>query len=133
MKEYQSYSTRVRKVRKGFTQMQTEIATKARNKINTIDIPLQEISSQQEAQELLNSTVDSETAVKEKETSFMDERTEVETQTIWDKRDIGATLKATKTAKKQIVLALAQLAETNEHLAYDKDKLEQAKKVKDKI
>ncbi|CAG2228842.1 unnamed protein product [Mytilus edulis] len=60
--------------------------------LNNIEIPLQEISTQQEVQELLETASNSETYFKEIETSFVEEGTtyrEIETQTDMTKKRDG--------------------------------------------
>ena len=88
------------------------------------EIPLQDISSQEQTQELLNTTVDVETAVKTLETSFTNDEG---TQTDWTKREIDGIANAMTTVKEEIANELAKLNETNKDLAKENTKLEQAK------
>ena len=71
-----------------------------------------------------------ETAVKELETSFIDEQG---TQTDMTKREMDGILKAMTSVKEEIAKELAKLNETNEDLAKEKGKLEQAKANKDEF
>ena len=65
-----------------------------------------------------------ETAVKELETSFIDEQG---TQTDMTKREMDGISKAMTSVKEEIANELAKLNETNKDLAKEKGKLEQAK------
>lgn len=71
-----------------------------------------------------------ETAVKELETSFIDEQG---TQTDMTKREMDGILKAMTSVKEEIANKLAKLNETNKDLAKEKGKLEQAKANKDEF
>ncbi|VDH95587.1 Hypothetical predicted protein [Mytilus galloprovincialis] len=96
---------------------------------NNIEIPLQEISTQQEGQELLEIASNEETHVKEKETSFIEQGTSFineETQTDMTKREMDGIISA-MTSVKKIANELAKLNETNKDLAKENTKLKQAK------
>lgn len=71
-----------------------------------------------------------ETAVKELETSFIDEQG---TQTDMTKREMDGILKAMTSVKEEIANELAKLNETNKDLTKEKGKLEQAKANKDEF
>ena len=71
-----------------------------------------------------------ETAVKELETSFIDEQG---TQTDMTKREMDGILKAMTSVKEEIASELAKLNETNKDFAKEKGKLEQAKANKDEF
>ena len=71
-----------------------------------------------------------ETAVKELETSFIDEQG---TQTDMTKREMDGILKAMTSVKEEIANELAKLNETNKDLAKEKGKSEQAKANKDEF
>ena len=69
-----------------------------------------------------------ETLGKEIETSFIDlERNETGTQTEWKKREMDGIVKAMTSVKEEIANELAKLNVTDEHLARENTKLEQAK------
>ena len=100
------------------------------------DIPLQEISTQQEVQELLETASNSETHVKEIETSFIEEVTthnEMGTQTYMTKREMDGVISAMTSVKEEIANELAKLNETNKELAKENAKLEQAKEDNDEF
>ena len=71
-----------------------------------------------------------ETAVKELETSFIDEQG---TQTDMIKRKMDGILKAMTSVKEEIANELAKLNETNKDIAKEEGKLEQAKANKDEF
>ena len=122
--DYQSHATRVRAGRKELSQL---IA--ARDKIATEEIPIQDISSPQEAQNVIDAVDEYETAVKTVvETSFIDTPTKtiIGTQTKIDMREMNGILEAMTTEKGHIALALPDLNETNKNLAKEKGKLEEA-------
>lgn len=101
--------------------------------LNDIEIPLQEISTQQEVQELLETASNSETHVKEIETSFMTTYNEMETQTDMTKREMDGVISAMTSVKEEIANELAKLNETNKELAKENTKLEQAKEDNDEF
>ncbi|VDI82610.1 Hypothetical predicted protein [Mytilus galloprovincialis] len=83
-------------------------------------IPLQEISTQQEGQELLEIASNEETHVKEIETSFIEQGTSFinkETQTYMTKREMDGIISAMTSVKEEIANELAKLNETNKDLA----------------
>ena len=87
-----------------------------------------DVSSQQEAQELLETANNAETSVKTLETSFIESvSSEAGTQTDWTKREIDGIANAMTTVKEEIANELAKLNETNKDLAKENTKLEQAK------
>jgi putative cell wall-binding protein len=90
--------------------------------VENIDIPSGDISSQQEAIELL------ETSVKEIKTSFiLTTQTNEETQTNITKREMDGIMQAMTSVKEEIANELAKLSETNKDLVKQNTKLEQAK------
>ncbi len=104
--------------------------------LDNIEIPLQELSTQQEVQELLGTAGNSETHVKEIETSFIEEGTtynEMETQTHMTKREMDGVISAMTSVKEEIANELAKLNETNKELAKENAKLEQAKEDNDEF
>ena len=104
--------------------------------LDNIEIPLQELSTQQEVQELLETAGNSETHVKEIETSFIEEGTtynEMETQTHMTKREMDGVISAMTSVKEEIANELAKLNETNKELAKENAKLEQAKEDNDEF
>lgn len=121
--DFQPSATRFKEGRAEFQRMLIN------REINNIDIPLQEISSQQEGQELLETANNTETSVKEIETSFMNE----ETQTNMTKREMDGIIKAMTSVKEEIANELAKLNETNKDLVKENTKLEQAKADNDKF
>ncbi|VDI09756.1 Hypothetical predicted protein [Mytilus galloprovincialis] len=101
-----------------FQDFQKKIKAPIRE-LDNIEIPLQEISTQQEGQELLEIASNEETHVKEIETSFIEQGTSFineETQTYMTKREMDA-----------------KLNETNKDLAKENAKLEQAKEDNDEF
>ena len=110
--------------------------------LDNIEIPLQEISSQQEGQELLETASNVETYVKEIETSFIEHEQEIslinsyedrETQTDMTKREMDGIISAMTSVKEEIANELAKLNETNKDLAKENTKLEQAKEDNDEF
>jgi len=118
--DFQPSATRFKEGRAEFQRMLIEAPSR---EINNIDIPLQEISSQQEGQELLETANNAETSVKEIETSFINE----ETQTNMTKREMDGIIQAMTSVKEEIANELAKLNETNKDLVKENTKLEQAK------
>ncbi|VDH90994.1 Hypothetical predicted protein [Mytilus galloprovincialis] len=95
--------------------------------LDNIEIPLQEISTQEEGQELLETASNAETYVKEIETSFIEHGTSLvdnETQTKIDKKRDGWCNQCNDNTK---------LNETNKDLAKENAKLEQAKEDNDEF
>ncbi|XP_071177418.1 uncharacterized protein MCAP_0864-like [Mytilus edulis] len=106
------------------------------NELDNIEIPLQEISTQQEGQELLEIASNEETHVKEIETSFIEQGTSFineETQTDMTKREMDGIISAMTSVKEEIANELAKLNETNKDLAKENAKLEQAKEDNDEF
>ncbi|CAG2229626.1 unnamed protein product [Mytilus edulis] len=106
------------------------------NELDNIEIPLQEISTQQEGQELLEIASNEETHVKEIETSFIEQGTSFineETQTYMTKREMDGIISAMTSVKEEIANELAKLNETNKDLAKENAKLEQAKEDNDEF
>ncbi|CAG2231983.1 unnamed protein product [Mytilus edulis] len=104
--------------------------------LDNIEIPLQEISTQQEGQELLETASNAETYVKEIETSFDEQGTSFineETQTDMTKREMDGIISAMTSVKEEIANELAKLNETNKDLAKENAKLEQAKEDNDEF
>ncbi|VDI63122.1 Hypothetical predicted protein [Mytilus galloprovincialis] len=104
--------------------------------LDNIEIPLQEISTQQEGQELLEIASNEETHVKEIETSFIEQGTSFineETQTYMTKREMDGIISAMTSVKEEIANELAKLNETNKDLAKENAKLEQAKEDNDEF
>ncbi|XP_071141890.1 synaptonemal complex protein 1-like [Mytilus edulis] len=104
--------------------------------LDNIEIPLQEISTQQEGQELLETASNAETYVKEIETSFIEHGTSLvdnETQTKITKREMDGVISAMTTVKEELENNLAKLNETNKDLAKENAKLEQAKEDNDEF
>ncbi|VDI41631.1 Hypothetical predicted protein [Mytilus galloprovincialis] len=104
--------------------------------LDNIEIPLQEISTQQEGQELLETASNAETYVKEIETSFIEQGTSFineETQTDMTKREMDGIISAMTSVKEEIANELAKLNETNKDLAKENAKLEQAKEDNDEF
>ncbi|CAG2245247.1 unnamed protein product [Mytilus edulis] len=100
------------------------------------EIPLQEISTQQEGQELLEIASNEETHVKEIETSFIEQGTSFineETQTYMTKREMDGIISAMTSVKEEIANELTKLNETNKDLAKENAKLEQAKEDNDEF
>ncbi|XP_052078868.1 uncharacterized protein LOC127716658 [Mytilus californianus] len=121
-------SDNLREGRAGFQRML--------NELDNIEIPLQEISTQEEGQELLETASNAETYVKEIETSFIEQGTSLineETQTKMTKREMDGIIKAFTTAEDEIANNLAKLNETNKDLAKENAKLEQAKEDNNKF
>ena len=122
------------RIKKGRKEFQALIST--RNNLSAIEehIPLQDISSPQEIQDLTNTVDEVETAVKtvyeeiaQTETSFTETTTTTTaTQTKVDMREMDGILKAMTTVKEELTNELAKLAETNKDLAKEHRKLEQA-------
>jgi ribosomal protein S24E len=76
-----------------------------------------DISSQQGGEELLETANNSETSVKEIETSFiLTRQTNEETQTNMTKREIDGIMQAMTSVKEEIANELAKLSETNKDL-----------------
>ncbi|VDI30774.1 Hypothetical predicted protein [Mytilus galloprovincialis] len=95
--------------------------------LDNIEIPLQEISTQEEGQELLETASNAETYVKEIETSFIEHGTSLvdnETQTKITKREMDGVISAMTTVKEELENNLAKLNETNKDLAKENAKLE---------
>ncbi|CAG2243457.1 unnamed protein product [Mytilus edulis] len=106
------------------------------NELDNIEIPLQEISTQQEGQELLEIASNEETHVKEIETSFIEQGTSFineETQTYMTKREMDGIISAMTSVKEEIANELTKLNETNKDLAKENAKLEQAKEDNDEF
>ncbi|VDI48398.1 Hypothetical predicted protein [Mytilus galloprovincialis] len=104
--------------------------------LDNIEIPLQEISTQEEGQELLEIASNEETHVKEIETSFIEQGTSFineETQTYMTKREMDGIISAMTSVKEEIANELAKLNETNKDLAKENAKLEQAKEDNDEF
>ncbi|CAG2216841.1 unnamed protein product [Mytilus edulis] len=104
--------------------------------LDNIEIPLQEISTQQEGQELLEIASNEETHVKEIETSFIEQGTSFineETQTYMTKREMDGIISAMTSVKEEIANELTKLNETNKDLAKENAKLEQAKEDNDEF
>ncbi|CAG2196213.1 unnamed protein product [Mytilus edulis] len=121
-------SDNLREGRAGFQRML--------NELDNIEIPLQEISTQQEGQELLEIASNEETHVKEIETSFIEQGTSFineETQTYMTKREMDGIISAMTSVKEEIANELAKLNETNKDLAKENAKLEQAKEDNDEF
>lgn len=129
--DFQPSATRFKEGRAEFQRMLIN------RELNNIDIPLQEISTQQEGQELLETANNTETSVKEIETSFMNEETSAQrslhSQTNMTKREMDGIIKAMTSVKEEIANELAKLNETNKDLVKENTKLEQAKADNDKF
>ncbi|VDI50293.1 Hypothetical predicted protein [Mytilus galloprovincialis] len=123
------------KARADFQDFQRTIKAPIRE-LDYIEIPLQEISTQQEGQELLEIASNEETHVKEIETSFIEQGTSFineETQTYMEKREMDGIINAMTSVKEEIANELAKLNETNKDLAKENAKLEQAKEDNDEF
>ena len=116
--DYSSSSTRLKYGRAEFQKL-----IESGNKIDSQNIPMKDISSPQEVQDLINTVDEVETATNEIETSFI----ETPTQTDMTKREMDGILKAMTSVKEEIANELGKLNETNKDLAYEKEKLERAK------
>lgn len=121
--DYQAPTSRIKEGRQEFQQL-----IEVRDKIATEEIPLQDISSQQEVQDLTDSVDEVETAVKTLDTSFWDveERSDGQTQTDMTKREMDGILKAMTSVKEEVANELAKLTETNKELAQENEKLANA-------
>jgi hypothetical protein len=102
------------------------------NELSNVNIPMQDISSPQEVQDLTDTVDEVETAVKTLETSFLDnwqveERSDNQTQTDMTKREMDGILKAMTSVKEELANELAKLTETNKELADENDKLTKTK------
>ncbi|VDI53123.1 Hypothetical predicted protein [Mytilus galloprovincialis] len=125
----------MKKKREQFQDFQRTIKAPIRE-LDNIEIPLQEISTQQEGQELLEIASNEETHVKEIETSFIEQGTSFineETQTYMTKREMDGIISAMTSVKEEIANELAKLNETNKDLAKENAKLEQAKEDNDEF
>ncbi|CAG2236580.1 unnamed protein product [Mytilus edulis] len=128
-------SDNLREARADFQDFQRTIKSPIRE-LDNIEIPLQEISTQQEGQELLEIASNEETHVKEIETSFIEQGTSFineETQTYMTKREMDGIISAMTSVKEEIANELAKLNETNKDLAKENAKLEQAKEDNDEF
>ncbi|CAG2200549.1 unnamed protein product [Mytilus edulis] len=128
-------SDNLREARADFQDFQRTIKAPIRE-LDYIEIPLQEISTQQEGQELLEIASNEETHVKEIETSFIEQGTSYineETQTYMTKREMDGIISAMTSVKEEIANELAKLNETNKDLAKENAKLEQAKEDNDEF
>ncbi|CAG2245235.1 unnamed protein product [Mytilus edulis] len=124
---------KIQEGRAGFQRMLNEAPIR---ELDNIEIPLQEISTQEEGQELLETASNAETYVKEIETSFIEQGTSLineETQTKMTKREMDGIIKAFTTSEDEIANNLAKLNETNKDLAKENAKLEQAKEDNDEF
>ncbi|CAG2245273.1 unnamed protein product [Mytilus edulis] len=122
-------SDNLREARADFQDFQRTIKVPIRE-LDNIEIPLQEISTQEEGQELLETASNAETYVKEIETSFIEQGTSLvdnETQTEMTKREMDGIISAMTSVKEEIANELAKLNETNKNLAKENAKLKQAK------
>lgn len=117
--DFQTSATRVKQGRKEFQQL-----IETRDKINnaTENIPLQDISSQQEGQELLNTINIVDVGLNE-----------LGTQTDMTKREMDGIISAMTSVKEEIANELVKLAETNKDIAKENTKLEQAKSDNDEF
>ena len=111
-----NYSSTIRTVQQITTIENTN------NELSNVNIPLQDIYSQQEIQDLTNTVDEIETAVKTLETSFS-ERSNIQTQTDMTKREMEGIMKAMTNVKEELANELAKLTETNREIASEKDKL----------
>ena len=112
------------------SHLNPQVLIKTRDEINKVveEIPLQDISSQQEGQELLDVTNEAETEMEAfLEELFDDEQKETGTQTDMTKREMDGILKAMTSVKEEIANELTKLNETNKDIAKENTKLEQAK------
>ncbi|CAG2222572.1 unnamed protein product [Mytilus edulis] len=128
-------SDNLREARADFQDFQRTIKSPIRE-LDNIEIPLQEISTQQEGQELLEIASNEETHVKEIETSFIEQGTSFineETQTYMTKREMDGIISAMTSVKEEIANELTKLNETNKDLAKENAKLEQAKEDNDEF
>ncbi|CAG2235942.1 unnamed protein product [Mytilus edulis] len=128
-------SDNLREARADFQDFQRTIKAPIRE-LDNIEIPLQEISTQQEGQELLEIASNEETHVKEIETSFIEQGTSFineETQTYMTKREMDGIISAMTSVKEEIANELTKLNETNKDLAKENTKLEQAKEDNDEF
>ncbi|CAG2207343.1 unnamed protein product [Mytilus edulis] len=128
-------SDNLREARADFQDFQRTIKVPIRE-LDYIEIPLQEISTQQEGQELLEIASNEETHVKEIETSFIEQGTSYineETQTYMTKREMDGIISAMTSVKEEIANELTKLNETNKDLAKENTKLEQAKEDNDEF
>ncbi|CAG2245251.1 unnamed protein product [Mytilus edulis] len=127
-------SDNLREARADFQDFQRTIKAPIRE-LDYIEIPLQEISTQQEGQELLEIASNEETHVKEIETSFIEQGTSYineETQTYMT-REMDGIISAMTSVKEEIANELTKLNETNKDLAKENAKLEQAKEDNDEF
>ena len=115
--DYQAPASRIKEGRKEFQKL-----LDAKNKIATEEIPLQDISSQQEVQDLTNTVDEVETAVKTLDWD-VEERSDGQTQTDMTKREMDGILKAMTSVKEEVANELAKLTETNKELTQEKEKL----------
>ena len=96
--DFESYSSRMSKGRKELNQL-----IELKNKISTEEIPLQDISSPGEIQDLINTVSEDETALKTFDNGG--------TQTDIDKREMDGVLKAMTSVKEELANELAKLNE----------------------
>jgi len=89
-----------------------QIYSKQKTNIATENIPLQDISSPQEVQDIISTAIDAETAVKTVETSLT--TTDASVQTDLKKREMDGIMKAMTPVKEEIANKLMKLNETNE-------------------
>ena len=89
-----------------------QIYSKQKSEIATENIPLQDISSPQEVQDIISTAIDAETAVKTVETSLT--TTDASVQTDMKKREMDGIMKAMTSVKEEIANKLMKLNETNE-------------------
>ncbi|CAG2234447.1 unnamed protein product [Mytilus edulis] len=126
-------SDNLREGRAGFQRML--------NELDNIEIPLQEISKQQEGQELLETASNAEKYVKEIETSFIEQGTSFineETQTYMKEgemkqREIDGIEKAMTTYQEEVAVALSKLKDRNFLLDKEKEKLKKAEQRKRRL
>ena len=116
VENFQSAALRIREGRENFAQL-----LQTRNQITETGehIPLQDISSQQGVNELLQTTNEAETTVKTLETSL----TEVGTQTNIDKREMDGIVQAMTTVKEELTNQIYNLDNVEEDIKVQKDKL----------
>jgi len=88
-----------------------QIYSKQKTEIATENIPLQDISSPQEVQDIISTAIDAETAVKTVETSLT--TTDASVQTDMKKREMDGIMKAMTSVKEEIANELVKLNETN--------------------
>ncbi len=124
--DYISPSAQIKKGRSEFQKMIGGI------ELDNTAIPLQDITSEQEGQKLLETASNAETHVKEIETSFiLSKQVNQEIQTDVTKREMDGILKAMTNVKEEIANELTKLNETNKHIEKENRKLEQAKSTND--